>query len=57
MNRKLHPGVETVFLLPQADLQCISSTLVREISALGGDVHGMVNPDVAQALRGRPLQA
>lgn len=57
MNRKLYPGVETVFLLPQADLQCISSTLVREISALGGDVHGMVNPDVAQALRGRPLQA
>ncbi len=35
MNRKLHPAVETVFLLPQADLQCISSTLVREISDAG----------------------
>ncbi len=51
MNRKLRPQVETVFLLPSADLQCISSTLVREISKLGGDVSGMVAPAVAQALR------
>lgn len=50
MNRKLHPGVETVLLLPQAELQCISSTLVREISKLGGDVSGMVSAGVAQAL-------
>jgi pantetheine-phosphate adenylyltransferase len=50
MNRKLHPGVETVLLLPQAELQCISSTLVREISKLGGDVSGMVSPPVASAL-------
>ena len=51
MNRKLRPGVETVFLLPDANLQCISSTLVREISKLGGDVSKMVNPDVAVALQ------
>ena len=50
MNRKLHPGVETVLLLPQAELQCISSTLVREISKLGGDVSGMVSPPGASAL-------
>ncbi len=50
MNRKLRPGVETVFLLPQADVQCISSTLVREISKLGGDVSQMVNAGVAAAL-------
>jgi pantetheine-phosphate adenylyltransferase len=50
MNRKLNPAVETVLLLPQADLQCISSTLVREIAQLGGDVRGMVNPQVAQRL-------
>lgn len=50
MNRKLHPAVETVFLLPQADLQCISSTLVREISKLGGDIAGMVSAPVAAAL-------
>ncbi len=57
MNRKLHPGVETVFLLPQAELQCISSTLVREIAKLGGDVSTMVNPAVAASLVTPPLQA
>jgi len=51
MNRKLLPSVETVFLLPQAQLQCISSTLVREIAKLGGDVSEMVSPVVAQALQ------
>ena len=50
MNRKLRPAVETVFLLPQADLQCISSTLVREISKLGGDVSQMVSAGVASTL-------
>ncbi|MCW5653359.1 pantetheine-phosphate adenylyltransferase [Hydrogenophaga sp.] len=57
MNRKLHPATETVFLLPQAELQCISSTLVREISLLGGDVSQMVNASVAGLLKPRPLQA
>jgi pantetheine-phosphate adenylyltransferase len=52
MNRKLRPGVETIFLLPEASLQCISSTLVREISKLGGDVGQMVSPAVAAALHG-----
>lgn len=51
MNRKLRPGVETVFLLPDAPLQCISSTLVREISKLGGDVSQMVSPVVETALQ------
>lgn len=50
MNRKLRPQVETVFLLPDAPLQCISSTLVREISKLGGDVSAMVSPGVLAAL-------
>jgi len=51
MNRKLLPSVETVFLVPTAELQCISSTLVREISLLGGDVGQMVSPGVEAALR------
>ncbi len=51
MNRKLRAQVETVFLLPDAPLQCISSTLVREISKLGGDVSQMVSPHVATALQ------
>ena len=50
MNRKLAPQVETVFLLPDAPLACISSTLVREISKLGGDVGQMVTSDVLAAL-------
>lgn len=50
MNRKLNPQVDTLFLLPQAELQCISSTLVREIAKLGGDVSGMVSAPVARAL-------
>ena len=57
MNRKLLPTVETVFLLPQAELQCISSTLVREISTLGGDVSTMVSPHVAKCLAPQPVQA
>lgn len=51
MNRKLRPQVETVFLLPDAPLACISSTLVREISKLGGDVGQMVAPEVLTALQ------
>jgi pantetheine-phosphate adenylyltransferase len=50
MNRKLRPQVETIFLLPAPDVQCISSTLVREISKLKGDVKGMVSQAVAMAL-------
>ena len=51
MNRKLLPAVETVFMLPGADVQPISSTLVREISKLGGDVSQMVSAPVAAALK------
>ncbi|MEO6291665.1 MAG: pantetheine-phosphate adenylyltransferase [Burkholderiaceae bacterium] len=51
MNRKLRPAVETVFLLPSLDVQPISSTLVREISKLGGDVSQMVSAPVAAALQ------
>ena len=50
MNRKLSAYVETVFLLPDAPVACISSTLVREISKLGGDVSQMVSADVLAAL-------
>jgi pantetheine-phosphate adenylyltransferase len=51
MNQKMAPAVETVFLLPQPQLQCISSTLVREIAKLGGDMSRMVSPVVAEQLR------
>ncbi len=46
MNRALAPDVETVFLTPDARYQHISSTLVREIAALRGDVAQFVPPVV-----------
>lgn len=50
MNRKLAPEVETMFMTPAEQFAFISSSLVREISALGGDVSEFVHPTVAQAL-------
>lgn len=57
MNQKMAPAVETVFLLPQPQLQCISSTLVREIAKLGGDVTQMVSAPVVEHLRRATLAA
>jgi pantetheine-phosphate adenylyltransferase len=53
MNRHLAPDVETVFLTPAATLQSVSSTLIREISQLGGDVAPYVSPQVLQALQAK----
>ena len=53
MNRKLAPEVESLFLTPSEKYSFISSTLVREIAALGGDVSEFVHPTVAQALAER----
>ncbi|WP_319381050.1 pantetheine-phosphate adenylyltransferase [Thiomicrorhabdus sp.] len=50
MNRKLAPEVETMFMTPAEQYAFISSSLVREISSLGGDVSEFVHPQVAQAL-------
>jgi len=51
MNRHLIPEVETLFLTPAEQYSFISSSLVREISRLGGDVSGFVPPAVADALQ------
>ena len=53
MNRALVPGVETVFLTPASQCQFISSTLVREIGTLGGDVAQFVSPAVLRRLQAR----
>ena len=53
MNRHLAPTVDTVFLHTSASVQHISSTLVREIAKLGGDVSGLVSAPVLAALRAR----
>jgi len=57
MNRRLAPGVETLFLTPAEQFAFISSGLVREIAALGGDVSEFVHPQVQAALRQRYTQA
>ena len=46
MNRRLAPDIETVFLTPAEQHAFISSTLVREIARLGGDVSEFVHPEV-----------
>jgi pantetheine-phosphate adenylyltransferase len=53
MNRRLAPTVETLFLTPAEQFAFISSGLVREIAALGGDVSEFVHPAVQAALRRR----
>jgi len=50
MNRALMPDVETVFLTPGDKYQFISSTFVREIATLGGEVEKFVSPGVNQRL-------
>ena len=51
MNRHLIPEVETLFLTPAEQYGFISSSLVREISRLGGNISGFVPPAVAAALQ------
>jgi pantetheine-phosphate adenylyltransferase len=53
MNRNLAPGIETMFLTPAEQYAYISSSLVREIASLGGDVTPFVHKKVVAALRGR----
>lgn len=53
MNRHLIPAAETLFLTPAEKYSFISSSLVREIARLGGDVSGFVHPAVQDALRRR----
>jgi len=51
MSRHLDRGIETVFLTPQEPFTFISSSLVREIAVLGGDVSAFVDPIVEAALK------
>lgn len=53
MNRQLAPDIETLFLTPAEKYTYISSSLVKEIAALGGEVGGFVHPTVSAALSKR----
>lgn len=53
MNRRLAAEIETVFLTPAEEYTFISSSLVREVSSLGGDVSQFVHPIIDAALKQR----
>jgi pantetheine-phosphate adenylyltransferase len=55
MNRQLDDSFETIFLMPSEQHAFISSSLVREITALGGDVSKFVSPSVVKALKEKAL--
>ncbi len=57
MNRQLMPEVETVFMTPSDQYQFVSSTFVREIASLGGDVSKFVAPSVLRRLHERVAQS
>jgi pantetheine-phosphate adenylyltransferase len=50
MNRQLQPDLETVFLMTSLPFAYLSSSLVKEVAALGADIEGLVPPPVAEAL-------
>jgi pantetheine-phosphate adenylyltransferase len=53
MNRRLAPEVETVFLQPAGRYSFVSSRMVKEVFSFGGDVGGLVPPNVLKRLRAR----
>lgn len=53
MNRKLNEQVETIFMMPRESYTFLSSRLIKEIAALGGDVTEFVPPPVLEALKMR----
>jgi pantetheine-phosphate adenylyltransferase len=53
MNRRLAPELETVFLQPAGRYSFVSSRMVKEVFSFGGDISGLVPPNVLKRLRGR----
>ena len=51
MNRRLEPGIETVFMMPAETYSYVSSRMIKEIFRLGGDVSGLVPGYVEERLR------
>lgn len=50
MNRRLNEEIETIFLMPSEQYSFLSSSLVKEVASLGGDVSEHVSPSVREAL-------
>jgi len=56
MNRRLAPEIETVFLQPAGRYSFVSSRMVKEVFSFGGDVTGLVPPNVLKRLRGQMVK-
>jgi pantetheine-phosphate adenylyltransferase len=56
MNRRLAPEIETVFLQPAGRYSFVSSRMVKEVFSFGGDVIGLVPPNVFKRLRDRMVK-
>jgi pantetheine-phosphate adenylyltransferase len=57
MNRRLEPGIETVFMMPAEIYSYVSSRLVKEVFQLGGDVSGLVPPLIERRMKEKLNQA
>ena len=53
MNRNLAPDIESLFLMPADEYSFISSSLVKEVASLGGDISNFVHPLVNDALKAK----
>lgn len=51
MNRRLEPGIETVFMMPAETYSYVSSRLVKEVFQLGGTISGLVPPFIEQRMK------
>jgi pantetheine-phosphate adenylyltransferase len=56
MNRRLAPEIETVFLQPAGRYSFVSSRMVKEVFSFGGDLTGLVPPNVLKRLKGRKIR-
>jgi pantetheine-phosphate adenylyltransferase len=56
MNRKLYSGFEVVFMMPDEKYSYISSSLVKQVAALGGPIQDFVPPLVAKAMKAKTAQ-
>ena len=55
MNKRLHPDLELVCLMASHDYQFLSSSLMKEVASLGGDIHNLVPKHVVEALKKKGL--
>ena len=57
MNRRLEPGIETVFMMPAETYSYVSSRLVKEVFQLGGTIAGLVPPLIEKRMKEKMKQA